>query len=249
MDLPNTDNTDPQFVETEFLKRVDDRAAKARMKLMTGETLTPDEGEEWIVFLMSLRVRHPDAVALLRREGAKVAQELDENPWEYMASAGPGDPLTPSGWVRHNAPGYLENIGISQLQALATDATILEAIRTVKHHSVVDLRSCSGHLLLADNACILVYGVDHPKFTLALPLSPRMAFVSSRSDEVTNTLQRAPLPALLKTMNQWSVEQARRQLYAMDKSLHSFIGFHLRTLRSREDHAPRNPQRPPSGAS
>lgn len=249
MDLPSTDNTDAQFVETEFLKRVDDRAAKARRKLMSGKTLTPDEGEEWIVFLMSLRVRHPDAVALLRREGAKVAQELDEDPWEYMALASPGDPLTPSGWVRHNAPGYLENIGISQLQALATDETILEAIRTVKHHSVVDFRSCCGHLLLADNACILVYGVDHAKFTLALPLSPRMAFVSSRSDEVINTLQRAPLPALLKTMNQWSVEQVRSQLYAMDRSLHSFIGTHLLTLRSREDYARRNPQKPPSGAS
>lgn len=248
MDVPSTGETDPQSVETEFLKRVDDRAAKARRKLMSRKTLTPEEGKEWIVFLMSLRVRYPGAVSFLRREGAKVAQELDEDPWDYMALAGPGDPLTPSGWIRHNAPGYIENIGISQVQALATDQTVLEKIRTVGHHSVVNFQSCREHLLLADNACIFVYGVDHEEFTLALPLSPRMAFVSSRSDKVMSTLQGVPLPSLLTKMNQWSVQQARSQLYAMDRSLHSSIRRRLRTLRSAEDRPPGHIQKPPAGA-
>ena len=51
MDLPRADQMDPQSVETGFLQRVDDRAAKAHKKLMNQNTLTPEESNDWIVFL------------------------------------------------------------------------------------------------------------------------------------------------------------------------------------------------------
>ena len=197
---------------------------------------------------MSLRIRSPEAVSYLRSEGSKVAQDLDQDPWDYFSLAGPGDPLTPSGWIRHNVPGYLENIGISQVRALATDQRVLEKILRLKHHSVVNFTSCDEHLLLSDNACIFVEGVDHEEFTLALPLSPTMAFVSSKSDSAMALLQSIPLPSLLTMMNQWSIRQAYGQLFAVDTSLNPFIRNRLKTLRSTQDCAPAHIGKSPSGA-
>ena len=227
-------DVDPQAIETEFLKHIDNRAAIAREELISPSSsrLSPEKSRDWILFLMSLRVRQPNAVTYIRHEGLMIADALNESPEEYTALAGPSDPSTLSGWVRKNLPGYIEDFGISQLPALVTSQDVLDTMWRMKHQSVVDLTRGAEYLLLSDNPCIFVHGLDHPEFTLALPLSPNMVFIASRSDRAITNLQSRTADTLVTAINQSSIQQAHAQLYASDKSLHPFIQDYLAKIRS-----------------
>lgn len=217
-------HTDPHKIETDFLQRIDDKAAKARCKLLTSDRLSPEESRDWALFLMSLRARQPHAVQHLRDTGSNdLYRELEAAPEEYRAIASAEDPDSLSEWVRENVPDFVENWAISQFPSISTHPKTLETILTMKHHSLVDFTTCSEHLLLSDDPCIWVYGIDHPLFSVAVPISPHSAYIGTTSDAAYANLRRLSPESLLKNLNISSVDQARKYVYALDKSPHEFI--------------------------
>ena len=217
---------DPHVVETQFLKNLDDKAAKIRRKLLcpSSNQLTPQESHDWIVFLMSLHARRPGAVRNLRSTGVQqLLVGLDKEPDDYRAIAKESDPISLSQWVQENEPHLLENITMLQFPAIATHPETRKKITRFAHHSVVDLSSCTDHLLLSDTPCIWPYGIDDPKAILALPISPHALFVTTRSDAVFNNLQRLSPDGVLALFNSFAVGQAREQVYALNCSLRHFI--------------------------
>jgi hypothetical protein len=94
-------------IETEFMsRRIDDPAAPIVHKLVDGNlaSLTTDERSDFSRFVLSLRVRHPDAVALAKAEGERTLRaELARDPDEYLSARAPASPPTFVEWVEQNA--------------------------------------------------------------------------------------------------------------------------------------------------
>ena len=223
---PKSSGGERHRIETGLLQEIDNRAAKARLNLLnpTLASLSPEEGKDWALFLMSLRVRQPSAVEHLRESGTDILRrELDVDPEEYRSIAAQGDPDMPSGWVQENVPGLIENWPISHFPAISTHPRTLETILTIKHHSLVEFSGCSEHLLLSDDPCIWLCRPADPHFTVALPVSPFAAYIGTRSDAVYRNLRRLSRESLLTNLNISSVKQARKYIYARDTSLHKFI--------------------------
>ncbi len=76
---------DAQVIESDFLQRVDDYAARAFQKVFAegADRISPKERSDITLFLLSLRVRHPDAVKMMRTLGtSELIAELDRDPEE-----------------------------------------------------------------------------------------------------------------------------------------------------------------------
>lgn len=90
--------TRQQAIETEFIsQRIESPAAPILQKLVDGNltSLTADERSDFTRFVLSLRARHPDAVALAKAEGARALRaELERNPEEYLSANAPASPPT-----------------------------------------------------------------------------------------------------------------------------------------------------------
>ena len=228
-------------VETHFLQQIDDKGAKAKSKLLNPSYvgLSSEESMDWGLFLMSLRARQPHAVEHLRRTGAEtLRRELDADPEEYRSIAGQGDPERLSEWVQKNVPGFIENWTIAQFPAISSHSKTLEAILTMGHHDIVDFTGCSEHLLLSDDPCIWIHGSDHPRFTVALPVSPYAAYIGTSSDVAYRSLRSLSQESLLENMNISSVNQARNYIYALNRSPQEFI-VDCRTRSNANADAPR----------
>ena len=224
--VPRAGKGDNHKIETGFLQQIDDKAAKARTKLLNPARgcLTPEESRHWVLFLMSLRARQPHAVEHLRETGSKdLRVELDRDSEEYRAIAQDGDPESLSEWVRENVPDFVENWAISQFPAISTHPRTLETILSMRYTSVVNFTGCTEHLLLSDDPCIWVYGFDHPRFSIALPISPYAAFLATGSETASRNLRRLSREKLLTNLNISSVNQARKYVYALDASPQEFI--------------------------
>ena len=69
---PEVAGTSQQAVETGLMRHIDNYAAQVRVKMeLHGlKSLSNTERQDWVRFLMSLRVRHPNIVSQLKMEGA-----------------------------------------------------------------------------------------------------------------------------------------------------------------------------------
>ena len=99
--MPVVAGMEQQAVERHLLRRIDDLAADVLRKLAaTGLAgLTPDNRRDWVRFLMSLRLRQPNIIQLLRIESSEhLETSLTDKPEEYDALAAMDDPPTLVEW-------------------------------------------------------------------------------------------------------------------------------------------------------
>jgi hypothetical protein len=108
-----------QSLETRFMARIDDAAAPVLKKLLNGglPKLTGPERSDFTRFVMSLRARHPDAVARSKEEGEQtLTNELDRDPQEYLAVKGNHPAATLRDFLEQGAPHHVPNFGLSLLK-------------------------------------------------------------------------------------------------------------------------------------
>jgi hypothetical protein len=83
-------------IETDFMTPgIDTPAALIMQKILSGEfcELTLAERPDFARFVLSLRARHPDAVALVKAKGLEaITSALDRDPEEYEAVKGSARP-------------------------------------------------------------------------------------------------------------------------------------------------------------
>lgn len=216
---------DKQAIETRFLRIVDNNAANIRNKLLGQgfKTLTPEDRVDWARFLMSLRLRQPDIVNLLKQESAEhLKATLIAQPEDYEALTTTGDPPTLEAWTERQYPCLIENFGLSYFHELVDNPKYGNKILRMNWW-LWDFNKVPYDLLLSDNPCIFTSGIDDPGCVIALPIHPRKAFFATQSDDVAQSLRQQNLKDLAMRLNESLVSQARVRIYARNDSPRHFI--------------------------
>lgn len=221
---------DQHAVEKLFLKQVDNFAAIIRDKLDNEgfQNLSLDERKDWVIFLMSLRLRQPDIIQMLR-QGAE--EQLRENmarqPYEYEELAGVNDPSTLEEWTERQYPGLIENFGLSIFPELVNNQDIGNQILNMRWW-LWDFSDIEHDLLIADHPCIFTTGINDPNLVVALPITPKKVFMATQSEAIARHLRAQRSRVLVTRINESSISQARIRIYARNTSPRRFIMNRLR---------------------
>jgi Protein of unknown function (DUF4238) len=203
-------------IETSFMTpRIDTPAALIVQKIVAGgfTALTTEERSDFTRFVMSLRARHPDAVALALTEGERqLRAALARDPEEYQAVSGPDSPSTLTEWTEQYAPALFHNFGVSVVPGVITDAKVGERIFRMPWW-VHDVRSAGIDLLISDRPCLLEGNAVEGQCLIALPLSPTMLFFICNGRRRTEALRAMNERQLVKTINRASAGYAAGRVY------------------------------------
>jgi hypothetical protein len=214
-----------QAVEKRFLRVIDNNATRVRTKLETTglKSLSIEDRMDWARFLMSLRLRQPSVVEMLKRESTEhLKNTLNDHPEEYEELTTPEDAPTLEEWTEEQFPGLIENFGLSFFQELVDNPEIGEKILRMTWW-LWDFQSAPYELLLSDHPCIFVKGIGDPNCVIALPISPRKAFIATRSEEVAQSMRKQRPRDLVMRINESSVNQTRVRIYARNEAPRRFI--------------------------
>ena len=226
---PEVAGMSQQAIETDLMSHIDNYAAPVRVKMEQHglKNLSIPERQDWVRFLMSLRVRQPDIVSQIRTEGAhNLSENLLEAPEQYEALAEEHDAPTLEEWVEQHYPGLIENFGLSCIPKLVDNREVGTKILYLRWW-LWDFSNAKHELLLADNPCIFTGGIDAPELIVALPISPTKAFFATRGDLTAAKLRQQSPSTLVVQLNESSVLQARTRVYARTDAPKRFIGNRL----------------------
>ena len=216
---------DQQAVETEFLRHLDDSAAKVLHKLAaTGfSDLSKGDRDTWVCFIMSLLSRTPESIALIQEVAhVHLNASLRDQPEEYDAIADASDPSTLTDWVEAHLPGLIENFGKMSLPEFIRNPVIGEKLLRMKW-MLWDFSGQKNHLLLSDRPCIATAGMDDPNSVIALPIGPWKAFMAMKTDRVVSIMRRQDPKTLLMRMNESAVANAKVRIFGRNASSRRFI--------------------------
>ncbi len=222
---------DKHAVERHLLSHIDTAAAGVMQKLLTTglKSIAFEERCDWIRFLVSLRLRQPHMIDLLRTQAAEgLRKSLASDPEEYEPFAGPDDPPTLEAWAESRFPGVVENFGMSFFHELVNSWDAAKKLLPMKWW-LWDFSTCGNELLLADQPCIFTSGIDDPELMVALPISPAKAFMMTRSDRAADALRGQVPKVLLQRLNESSLNNFKARIYATDQGPRRFLEnrFHL----------------------
>lgn len=162
-------------VEKLFLQQVDNFAAIVRDKLNNEglQNLSMKERKDWVIFLLSLRLRQPEIIDMLRRDAEEqLRKDLATQPHEYQELSGVDDPLTLEEWTENEYPGLIENFGISIFPELVNNPNIGNQILNMKWW-LWDFSDIEHDLLISDHPCIFTSGINDDNLVIALPITPK----------------------------------------------------------------------------
>jgi hypothetical protein len=217
-------------IENEFMTpKIDTPAACIVKKILSGGTaLTNDERSEFTRFVLSLRARHPDAVAAVRAHGSEaLVAALARDPEEYMAIKEESWPKSLTEFVSQKAPSLIRNFGISVVPAVIVDNKTCERVCKMPWWTV-DVHGANTDLLLSDRPCILEGNALDGDCVVVIPLSPTMLFFISNRPKQVQFLQAMPMTGLVKMVNRASVGYAADRVYGTGKHHLPLVEKYLR---------------------
>ncbi|MBN9091647.1 MAG: DUF4238 domain-containing protein [Reyranella sp.] len=203
-----------QVLETVFFQKVDHEGALALQAAFANgaNTITRDQRAQLAVFLMSLRVRHPDAIAMIRKEGAEgLVAALDRDPEEAVA-AGLAPVQRLSELVHQDNPALIENFGLSILPEIATNPNYLNRLARLDWVDV-QFPAAAPELVISDRA-LLLRGDLLTECVMVLPVGPRRAMLINSDRRHIDAFRQLPPKEQVRSINKWSVEEAVEYVYA-----------------------------------
>lgn len=221
--------SDPQLIERNIMgPLIDDRCAPILKKMLNREPLSSDECAHWAHFLVMLRLRSPEFVDMLRTEGAaELRYQLDkpESP-ETISALGLPDGETPRQWLERTNPSVIEDFGIRMLPSIAAESPQFQMIlRMFWWLQPFDMASVN--LLTCDRPLIILPRLEHPHAVIALPLSPKMAFMACHDSNAARRVAAHGQSRLARCINHDIVRQAQGQIYAADGTNFPLIKRHF----------------------
>jgi len=205
---------DRAAIETKFFSRLDDEGAKIVSKLINGGNLEEKERVLWTQFLAGLHIRTPTNIAKIKSMALDLlTKEIETGQAEYTALKKEKDPDALKDWVNLNHPGHLENIAIAQIPKVISQLNALRDIHAMSWHTV-DLQHASNSLFTSDRPLVMTGGLQYPDCIIALPLSPRYAFLAFRTEShAEKVLKAATVSRLAIAINNSVVGQAEKYAY------------------------------------
>lgn len=218
------------LIEREFMSaRIDTPAALIVQKILDGEfpKVTADERSVFTRFLMSLRARHPDAVALAKLKGREeLMAALARDPEEYLAIKENSSPPSLAEWARQNAPSVIPNFGISVVPKVIAHYSTGVHVFNMPWWTH-DVRYAQTDLLLSDRPCLLEGDAMGGEAIIALPLSPTMLFFACNREHQIKVLRSMPVTRLVKMVNRASIIYAANRVYGTGSQHLPVVEKHL----------------------
>lgn len=223
--FPDEDAAEEQWLEQRIFQRIDSMAAPVLDLMLQAQAreLEPFELSAWALLVRSLMHRTPENLrstkAALGRIDDHLAAEIRGN---YDELRGPGDPPT---YVEYEASLHLqerERTALRQLPDVIMNQRIGAFMINMKWRIyAVDPQLPS--LLISDDPVARTNGIGNPGGHLAMPLSPYRLLVMAESDDAMRTIAAMPPREMVRNMNRWTVESARRFVVAADRKQERFI--------------------------
>ncbi|MCY4420211.1 MAG: DUF4238 domain-containing protein [Gammaproteobacteria bacterium] len=126
------------------------------------------------------------------------------------------------GYCPQYFPGLLDNFGMMCLGHFTSTSKIGDKILRM-NWGLCNFKDLKYHLLLADNPCIFTENIGHPDLMIMLPVTPRQTFIATNTNRVANIISEQHPKNLLMRINESSLNQARKRIYARDTSPRCFI--------------------------
>lgn len=237
-DLYRTDGVPDEFaqhVERNFMSEIDNDAARALQKILSGDATawTGDERNAWTTFVLSLLFRNPESVAAIKNhiraawdEGLRALQA------DYAARRRPTDPETFEGYVALVNPAAAE-IGASNfLMETISNERVGPTIFNM-HWTRHNLRHSKFPLLTSDRPLVMPLGLGDPRAYIALAVSPSVLFVAARDQGLARSVGQWKHTDLVKVLNKAVVSQARQFVWATDDLQLEFVRRYIHTAPDR----------------
>jgi Protein of unknown function (DUF4238) len=207
-----------QSIETKLLQSIDNAAALVH-KMWLNDThpkLTVKQREDWGRFVLSLRVRTPHMINVLREKGREaVMDDFLRNPDEFEAIKGSLHHSSLPDLVQEKAQVLVDNFGLTNVfPQLLLESEILPDFLSL-YWQALEFRRNRYSLLLADNP-VFIHGHKNDGWLWALPISPSRVFVAA-----SRPLNRRRDP--VKEANISSIRQATTYIYASGSEAQRFI--------------------------
>lgn len=210
-------------IERSFLSPVDSRASTALEAMLAGTQPDREERDAWARFIMSLLMRMPAEISLLKdliqgidkRIGVAIEQMLIRHvPVEYHCEM--EDAFVT--YKRDARDRLTENI----VRVLSSDDIV--PLISAMHWDLIDLTASPNELLASDRP-VIVHRDAFPgsETTIAVPVGPRMLFVAATKPILLAELRKVSAKKLTALVNADIVGRASRLVYGKDDHQLTFI--------------------------
>lgn len=217
--LYRIEDVDPNVVnaiETMFLKPSDGLAADALQSLLRGEILPrPQLRTSWSRFVLSLMIRYPEAVELMKR------QLRDNVEKAYQQARKPEEPPTFAEYEALHGTRDMARVHGKLLMDLMQDSRMGRLIFGM-HWGVVKFSTYEHNLLTSDRPVvwnIFPLSAHH----LCMPINSEMVFIACNTPEAQLEFQRLDPGAVMAAMNNVVSRQAQTYVYGTDDSQLRFV--------------------------
>ena len=226
---------DEQHVEKNFMSPLDNDAARALQKILSGDGTEWSGAEHtaWTTFILSLFFRNPENVTIIKDHIRQVwEQAMSALEADYAARRLPIAPETFDGYEALINPAAAE-IGASDflMKTIANE----RVGRTIfdMHWTRHPLEHSKFPLLTSDRPIIMPWGLGDTRAYIALPVSPTVLFVAAHDPAFARSLAGLKQTELVEVLNMAVVCQARKFVWATDDSRLEFVRRHIGTVPDR----------------
>ena len=208
-----------EIIEQTFFAKLDDQAAYAHKKLLKREinSLTPKMREAWTLFLLSILMRSPRAVA---DTYAKITADLPAQ-WEAAKEHWAID-FPNEGPLGDYTPDIARQYSLMQLRRFIANDAIGEVVYRM-HWSTFDVSKTRYRFLTSDRPVVNNNGLGYVDSHIAIPLSPTMLFLGVNSKSTLETIQAMPDRDVVFNCNRQVVRRAVKYVWTQDHSNDALI--------------------------
>ena len=219
-----------QRFETDFFQKIDtsaDNALKIIEKFPESGALGTEVRTPWTRFLISLLLRQPEQIDLLRQYWIDhMYNTNDEQEAQYQAERRADDPKTYKDFVRTKAAQFVEESAFSALSRLIDTKDLGRKIAKMVW-GVIDTTASRHELLTSDRPIIRTTSLADPRGHMIVPIGPRKLFVATQTEQVAHTILTLDPTKLVSEVNRQIVGNARRLVFGSDDRQLRFVSKHM----------------------
>lgn len=222
-----------QDLELNFMSPLDNDAAVALDRILSGKMLDTEHRAAWARFLLSLLYRNPECVETIRTHMEEMwAEGTAALEPDYAARRSQHDESTFAEATMKRLPGAP---GISTANMIADVIDNSRAVPDISRMrwTCVDVSRSRLSLLTSDRPVVMPLGLGNPRAHIALPIGPHRLFVAAYSDQFAKALPVASHTKIVKLMNVDVVRQGRQFVWGTDDAQIEFVRKHIGTAHDR----------------
>ncbi len=204
-------------VEEDFYSPADSKAAQSMSLLLSGTQkidLNISQVSSWSRFLLSLMLRMPEDVAMLKKRWRNAMLDVsDDAEADYKARRQPNDPETFREFI-HARPNHVFEQEALELLVNLNDSELTGNLLNSMNWHIIDLAKSKFELFLSDRPLFVLRPLGDEDGTLCLPVGPHSLFIASKKSEDINRFLSTKPDSNVRDVNRIVVSQAVKFAYA-----------------------------------